>query len=105
MTFPFDHKTDLLVGIPMNQNIEPARFLSVPQSEICQIIKNGISISPWPCPLTLTLPFDLENAKNVTPCFYLSQKTRYFKQNYQISKISLTYLICKSERWYEKEMS
>jgi plasmid maintenance system antidote protein VapI len=29
-----------------NINIELGRFLSVPQAEICEIIKNEISISP-----------------------------------------------------------
>jgi hypothetical protein len=38
-----------------NINIELGRFPYVPQVEICKIIKNEISISPWPWPFTLKL--------------------------------------------------
>jgi hypothetical protein len=49
--------------------------------------------------MTLTLkvlarlnPHDNKYRKNLIPCFSLSQITRYFKQDYPISKISITYL-------------
>jgi hypothetical protein len=48
MTLTFDLETDYLAGIPMNSNIniELGRFLSVPQDDICEIIKNEISFYP-----------------------------------------------------------
>jgi hypothetical protein len=46
-----------------------------------------------------------QHRNNLIPCLYLSQEMRYFKQNYHISKISLTYLKCKWDRWYKNEMS